>query len=123
MPGGIVFGGGATDVVRRGVKVMGKQPYPYGPEWKASVDRASHEWAEYCEAASLVKKYLRTWLNSGKQAAVDEFEETCRVYLKNSSAKEVRVEQIRQRFLLVWENERRDLEAVVLEQEALAHAA
>lgn len=102
---------------------MSKQPYPYSPEWKANVDRASHEWAEYCEATSLVKKYLRTRLHFGKQAAVDEFEETCRLYLKNSSAKEVRVNQVRQRFLLVWENERRDLEAVVLEQEALAHAA
>ena len=102
-----------------------KAPYPYGPEWKAAVDRSSPAWAEYCEATTLVKRYLKTRLRFGKQAAINEFEDTCELYRKKSAAKEGRVIGVRQRFLLVWENERKDLEALVLAEDAetLGHAA
>lgn len=102
-----------------------KREYPFGDEWKRTVDRCGHEWAEYCEAISLVKRYLKTRMMSGKQAAVEEFEETCRLFEKNSVAKEGRVRRLKQVFLLVWENERSTLESQVIKAEevSMGHAA
>lgn len=98
-------------------------PYPYDAAWKASVDRSSPEWIEYTEATWLVKRYIRTRLYDGKEAAVEEFEATCHIYLKNSALKEARVARVREVFMLLWESERKDLEAQVLEQESVPHAA
>ena len=57
--------------------VASQQPYPFDDAWKASVDRSGVEWMAYSEAAALVKRYIRTRLRDGKDAAVEEFEATC----------------------------------------------
>lgn len=100
-----------------------QQPYPFDDAWKASVDRSSFEWMAYCESASLVKRYIRTRLRGGKDAAVAEFEDTCELYGKNGAQGAARVARIREHFQLIWANEREALKAKVLEEDALPKAA
>lgn len=48
---------------------MNEQPYAYGPDWQAAIDRSSEEWRHYCLAKSLVRRYLTVRLGQGKHAA------------------------------------------------------
>ena len=100
-----------------------QQPYPFDDAWKSSVDRSGFEWMAYCESASLVKRYIRTRLRDGKDAAVAEFEDTCELYGKNGAQGAARVARIREHFQLIWANERESLKAKVLEEDALPKAA
>jgi len=77
----------------------------------------------YCESASLVKRYIRTRLRDGKDAAVAEFEETCELYGKNAAQGAARVARIREHFQLIWTNEREALKAKVLEEGTLPKVA
>lgn len=87
--------------------------YPYGETWKASVNRHGPEWIEYCEAVSLVKRYIRTRLQKGRQAAVDEFEATCELYRKDDTRSAEQVARLRALFKLIWQHERDALIAKV----------
>lgn len=100
-----------------------QQPYPFDDAWKASVDRGGYEWLCYCETASLVKRYIRTRLRDGKDAAVEEFEATCEAYGKNGSQGAARVARIREQFQLIWTHEREALMTKVVEEDALPKAA
>jgi len=99
-----------------------QQPYPFDDAWKASVDRSGFEWMAYCESANLVKRYIRTRLQEGKDAAVEEFEATCDLYSKQALGA-ARVARIREQFQLIWTYERESLKARVLEEDALPKAA
>ena len=101
---------------------MNEQPYPFDEAWKASVDRSGLEWMAYCETANLVKRYIRTRLQEGKDVAVEEFEATCELYAKQALGA-ARVARIREQFQLIWTHEREALKARVLEEDALPKAA
>lgn len=101
---------------------MNEQPYPFDDAWKALVDRSGLEWMAYCESANLVKRYIRTRLREGKDAAVEEFEATCELYSKQAQGA-ARVARIREQFQLIWTYEREALKARVLEEDALPKAA
>lgn len=102
---------------------MSEKPYPFDDAWKASVDRSGLEWMAYCESANLVKRYIRTRLREGKDAAVEEFEATCELYAKHNAQGPARVARIREQFQLIWTHEREALKARVLEEDALPKAA
>ena len=102
--------------------VASQQPYPFDDAWKASVDRSGLEWMAYCESANLVKRYIRTRLREGKDAAVEEFEATCELYAKHAQGP-ARVARIREQFQLIWTHERDALKERVLEEDALPKAA
>ncbi len=99
------------------------QPYPFDESWKTSVDNAGPEWMAYCEAAALVKRYIRTRLQSGRDAAVAEFEATCDRFQTQNAQGPARVARIRKDFQLIWANERDALKARVLEEMVLPAAA
>lgn len=88
---------------------MGSSPYCYSAEWKASVDHSGPEWMAYCEAVSLVRRYLRTRADWGREMAVEEFESSCARMAKSGSHGLERSARIKQDFLLIWAHERRRL--------------
>ena len=102
---------------------MSEKPYPFDDAWKASVDRSGLEWMAYCESANLVKRYIRTRLQYGKDVAVDEFEATCELYSKYNAQGAARVVRIREQFKLIWAYETEALKERVLEEDALPKAA
>jgi hypothetical protein len=77
----------------------------------------------YCESVNLVKRYIRTRLREGKDAAVEEFEATCELYAKHNAQGPARVARIREQFQMIWTHEREALKARVLEEDALPKTA
>lgn len=102
---------------------MIEKSYPFDEAWKTSVDRSGLEWMAYCESANLVKRYIRTRLREGKDAAVEEFEATCKLYAKHNDQGPARVARIRDLFQQIWTHEREALKARVLEEDSLPKAA
>lgn len=102
---------------------MTEQRYPFDEAWKTSVDRCGLDWMVYCETVNLVKRYIRTRLQQGKDAAIEEFEATCDLYSKHGAQGPARVARIRDQFQLIWTHERDALKERVLEEEALPKAA
>ena len=43
--------------------------YPYGPEWRATVNKMSDEWRAYCEAVEQLRRYVRDTSLVGKRKA------------------------------------------------------
>ena len=84
--------------------------YLYGPAWKATVDKASPEWMAYCEARTLVKRYIVTRRAEGKEAAINEFERTCCTYQSVGRNGPARVQRLRDIFRVIWKHERTTLE-------------
>ena len=77
--------------------------YPYSEEWKRRIDRNGPEWMAYCEAAELVRRYLRTRAEKGNEAATEEILATYQTFRLHSEA---HADRLKTDFRLIWRHER-----------------
>lgn len=78
--------------------------YPYSWAWKTAVDKSSDEWRGYCEALSLLKRYLRLEKNEGRGMAVRDYKATL-ARMRDDTRSLKRVERLDNDFRLIGSNE------------------
>ena len=86
--------------------------YPYTDAWKASVDKSGEEWRSYCEALSLVKRFLRIEKTENRLSAVRDYKATLERVRQNSH-NQVRMEKLDEDFRKIGAHEAEKLWSVV----------
>jgi len=88
--------------------------YPFTPEWKAQVSKQSEEWLRYQAAVDSLKRYFVTKAQLGKDAARREFAVTCHLIGRQGDFGKMQAQRLREVFLLVGEEEGKEIEAEVV---------
>lgn len=79
--------------------------YPYTTEWQAAADKSGEDWRAYCEATTLVKRFLKLELEEGRPVALHDYRKTIREIETQNRRSADQVKRLDQDFRLIGAHE------------------